>query len=304
MLCGLGVDVATVRPPQRRGDLAAGQPAGPVGVGCLGQQLECVGGVQVGERLEGGGEEVPQRRPQPQQVPGAVPDQALVGAGDQLDRLGILGVAGDRPVVGAVQPDDLGQQVRVGGIGLRARGGVPFPVAGHRHRVDREHLVAGRDQRRDPRAAVGLDADLAPAPGACPGSRSAHSSGRCSAISACSAAMPSMPSGNRLRASTRPSSSTSSTSWWSSAQSSPTNNIALPPAPALQVQQRGGDSRRSNGQVLTTAMRGTTSQQRFRLLTTSGRTVCRRTSMGRSGGVLTRRPLPEPSLPKRPDESH
>jgi hypothetical protein len=34
---------------------------------------------------------------------------------------------------------------------------VPFPVAGNRHRVDREHLIAGRDQRGDPRAAVGLD---------------------------------------------------------------------------------------------------------------------------------------------------
>jgi hypothetical protein len=57
----LGVDVPSVGPPQRRGDLAAGQTAGPGRVGCLGQQLEDVGCVQVGERLHGGGEEVPQR---------------------------------------------------------------------------------------------------------------------------------------------------------------------------------------------------------------------------------------------------
>jgi hypothetical protein len=36
---------------------------------------------------------------------------------------------------------------------------VALPVTGHRHRVDREHLVAGRDQRGDPGPAVGLDPD-------------------------------------------------------------------------------------------------------------------------------------------------
>ena len=56
------------------------------------------------------------------------------------------------------------------------------------------------------------------------------------------------------------------------------------PAPSSRVadhgQQRGGDIQRSNGQVLTATGRGTTSQQRSRLLTTSGRTVCRKTSKG------------------------
>ena len=36
---------------------------------------------------------------------------------------------------------------------------MPFPVAGHRHRVDRVHLIAGRQQRLHPRPAVGLDPD-------------------------------------------------------------------------------------------------------------------------------------------------
>jgi hypothetical protein len=60
---GLGLDVTPVRTPQRRGDLSAGQPARAGGVGCLGEQLEHVWGVQVGECLKGGGEEVPQRGP-------------------------------------------------------------------------------------------------------------------------------------------------------------------------------------------------------------------------------------------------
>ena len=33
--------------------------------------------------------------------------------------------------------------MRIGSIGLRTRGRVPLPVAGHRHRVDREHLIPG-----------------------------------------------------------------------------------------------------------------------------------------------------------------
>lgn len=58
-LGGLGVHVAPVRPAQGGGDAALGQPGGAVGIGCCGQQLERVGGVQVGERLQRGGEEVP-----------------------------------------------------------------------------------------------------------------------------------------------------------------------------------------------------------------------------------------------------
>ena len=60
---GLGLDVTTACSSQCRGDLAARQPAGPSGVGCLGQQLERVGGVEVGERFNGSWEEVPQRGP-------------------------------------------------------------------------------------------------------------------------------------------------------------------------------------------------------------------------------------------------
>jgi hypothetical protein len=36
---------------------------------------------------------------------------------------------------------------------------VPFTVTGRGQRIDREHLVAGREQRLHPRTAVGLDPD-------------------------------------------------------------------------------------------------------------------------------------------------
>jgi hypothetical protein len=85
-----------------------------------------------------------------------------MAAGDQLHRLAGIEVAGDRRVVATVQAHDLGQHVRVTGITLRFRCGVPLPIARRRHRVDREHLVPGRDQRRDPRTTVGLDTDLDP----------------------------------------------------------------------------------------------------------------------------------------------
>ena len=58
--------------------------------------------------------------------------------------------------VGAHQ---VGQQLGVAGIRLRTRDIVAVTVAGHRQRIDPEHLIAGRDQRLDPQAAVGFNAD-------------------------------------------------------------------------------------------------------------------------------------------------
>lgn len=90
-------------------------------------------------------------------MPGPVPDQGLVHPGQHLQSLDLGAVTGDRAVVGAVQAHDLTQHVRIAGVGLRPRGRVAFAVAGHRHRVDGEHLIPRGEQRADPRAAVGLD---------------------------------------------------------------------------------------------------------------------------------------------------
>ena len=69
--------------------------------------------------MQSRGEELPQRAAEPQQLPGPVPDQTLVGAGDQLHRFGLGAVAGDRAVMVAVEPDDLGQHMRVAGVAFR-----------------------------------------------------------------------------------------------------------------------------------------------------------------------------------------
>jgi len=74
--------------------------------------------------------------------------------------------SGLSPATGAVmlpvQPHDLGQHVRVAGIAVRARAGVPLPIPRHLPRVDREHDVPGSEQRLHPPAAVGLNADHHP----------------------------------------------------------------------------------------------------------------------------------------------
>ncbi len=86
----------------------------------------------------------------------AGPDQALMGPGEHLDGLGQVAVAGYLSVMVAVGACQLGQRRCVTGVGLGPRGRMTFPVAGHRHRVQRVDLVSRRDQRTDEQAAVGL----------------------------------------------------------------------------------------------------------------------------------------------------
>jgi len=79
--------------------------------------------------------------------------------GQQLHRVGQIAVPGDWAVMVAVETDDLRQDMRVAGVALGSRGGVPLPVAGRRERVDRVHLVSGRPQCPYPRPAISLDPD-------------------------------------------------------------------------------------------------------------------------------------------------
>jgi hypothetical protein len=82
-----------------------------------------------------------------------------MGAGGDLDVLGELAVAGDRAMMRPVQPDALSQQMRIRGIRLRPRRGMPLPIPGHLQRVDREHHIASRQQRLHPRPTLGLNTD-------------------------------------------------------------------------------------------------------------------------------------------------
>ena len=130
-----------------RGPGAAGQHAHGVAVGKLREGLQCTRKV------------LPERVTQPVGLADAVPDELLVGAGEDAHGAGLVAVAGDLAVVVAVGADEVGEQPGVAGVGLRASDMVAVTVARRRARVDGVDVVAGRDQRRDPGAAVGLDAD-------------------------------------------------------------------------------------------------------------------------------------------------
>ena len=158
---------------------------------------------------------------------------------------------------------------------------MPFPVAGHRHRVDREHLDSRPRPAPPPTGRGRSRSPPSPSPPPRARLRVGPPVGMCSAISACSRVIPSSPSGSRR----------------------PCQHLAvvvddldvvmvLGPVITHEQHRRLLHSayihstaarrrhRRSNGQVLTAQTRGTSSQQRSRLLTTSGRTVCRKTSTG------------------------
>ena len=116
----------------------------------------------MGEVLEGfqrGRVVLAQRTAQRVGLPGTRPDQTLVGAGQHLDRLRIGAVAGDPAMVVSVGAHQIGQQFGIAGVGFGARDVVAVAVAGHRHRIDRKHLIARRAQRRHPQATVGFNAD-------------------------------------------------------------------------------------------------------------------------------------------------
>jgi hypothetical protein len=62
-------------------------------------------------------------------------------------------------VVLPIGADQIGQHLRIPEVALGPGGGVPLGVPRDRQGIDREHLIAGCQQRLDPRAAVGLDPD-------------------------------------------------------------------------------------------------------------------------------------------------
>jgi hypothetical protein len=82
-----------------------------------------------------------------------------VGSGDDLDGLGGFTVTGHRPQLSPVDADHVSQGMSVTFVALGPRGAIPFLEPAGLQRIDRIDLIASRDQRLHPRAAVGLDSD-------------------------------------------------------------------------------------------------------------------------------------------------
>ena len=144
--------ILRLRPPRLSADWIAGRPrwAALLGGRCAPQHPQ---GIAVGQVLEGhqcGRVVLAQRAAQRVGVAGACPDQALMGPGEHLDRLRVETVAGDRAMVVPIGADQIGQQFGIGGIGFGPRDVVAVAIAGHRQRVDREHLIARRGQGSRP----------------------------------------------------------------------------------------------------------------------------------------------------------
>jgi hypothetical protein len=149
---------------QRGGDAGLGEFGRMRRSGGYGQNRAGFGFGQVGGGLSGEG--VQERRVilaqhRPQFVAGltASPDRVLLGARQNRDGLNEFAVGGQRAVQVGVDPQDIGQHHRIGVVGLRAGHRVPFPVAGHSHRVDREHRAPSRAQRGHQQPPRGLDRD-------------------------------------------------------------------------------------------------------------------------------------------------
>ena len=145
---------------QRRSELGQRQLASELGGRCDLEHRQRISAREVGaEGDEGAGVVLAQCTAERVHLALTAPDRRLVRPRQELHRLRELGVAGDWAVVVAVGPDQVGEHLRVAGVGLRSRDGVALAIAGSRHRVDRVELIAGGDQRVHEQAAVGLDAD-------------------------------------------------------------------------------------------------------------------------------------------------
>jgi hypothetical protein len=153
-------DLVAAGVPEDCRDLGGCQLLRAGGVGCLAQQLQGVSGVQVLERGHCGREVFQQLGPQPLRHRGPLPDQRLVGAGQHLDRFGLRAVGSGRAQLVRIGAHRIGQHVRVPAVAFGSRHAMPAAVPGRLQRVHREHHVTRGDQRRHPRAAVGLDRDL------------------------------------------------------------------------------------------------------------------------------------------------
>ena len=161
----LDFDVALATTPDERGpQLGAGQPGGAGWGGRSRQDRACVRARQatwshVLEGLQEGGVVLPEQRAELIGQLLSAPDRILVGAGQDGDRLGSLGVDGQAAVGRAVGTEDIGQQHSIGLVRLHARDTVALAIAGHGQWIDGIDGSPGGPQARHQQAARGLDRD-------------------------------------------------------------------------------------------------------------------------------------------------
>ena len=71
---------------------------------------------------------------------------ALVSTGEHLDRLDLIAVTGNRSEHVPVASDQIGEHLRVAGVGLRPGDTVAVSIPRSDHRVHREHLSNAADE--------------------------------------------------------------------------------------------------------------------------------------------------------------
>ena len=115
--------------PERGADLGDAQPRRLARARRRRQHAHRVAVREVGEGLQGAREVLPERVAQPVGLPGPVPDELLVGAGENAHCARFVAVAGDLAVVVPVGADEVGEQPGVAGVGLGAPDVVAITVS-------------------------------------------------------------------------------------------------------------------------------------------------------------------------------
>lgn len=87
------------------------------------------------------------------------PHRVLVSTCQNGHRPGEVGVVGQHPVQVCIGAQDVGQRHRIDVVALLARYRGPFPIPGHRERVDRVDRATRCPQRRDQKPPRCLDRD-------------------------------------------------------------------------------------------------------------------------------------------------
>jgi hypothetical protein len=122
------------------------------------QDAEGIATGEVGaEGLERTGKVIQECRAKSVDLSLSVPDGVLVGPGQYLHRRSEVAVAGHAAVILTISAHEIGQYLRVAGIGLRSRDVMTIAVSRGRHGVNGEDGVTGRHQRGHDQSSVFLN---------------------------------------------------------------------------------------------------------------------------------------------------